>query len=343
MNHSEIKINAGLIANARMWESMDANTNYNKRNFLLLRNLMIPTGAQIPTQFKEKVQLVSNIIKSHLGSLKPVFVKDIKVNSVYLLPFGGDAQHFDAVRINCETPKDALEIKNRILDERNKIDGIWKDCEVYNDTVKATRVRVSIMTSIARRLRETGLDITVSRYTDSPMVIIKENGRIRQQLTYVDSVLKHGALLSNEDIAKARNLAGTSFKGFLEQVFLIIKETGVNVEIPTPAGIALSLSGSNQTPIGASRGAYRGRGGLRGRGGFNGGNRPVQGVNPQGFMITANSNQGPNLFGSNTTFQSGPQFQGFPAYQLNTSHVPMGQQQTGSNASIGQGFNYGGQ
>jgi len=124
------------------------------------------------------------------------------------------------------------------------------------------------MLAIARELRLKNTEASVNKFIDSPVLCLRKDNRVIKQLTFVDSVLQYGELLSPEDISKARRVAGTTFVGQLEQFFLVIGETGNIPQIPTPNGTFHQQSFDLNRTNGRGRGrgqAQRGRSG-RGRG-----------------------------------------------------------------------------
>lgn len=78
--------------------------------------------------------------------------------------------------------------------------------------------------STARKLRVRGLECLVTKYNDSPSIIMKRDGR-NVQLTFVEAMMEFGGELDTNDIGIARRIAGTTFKNTMEQYFLVLKET----------------------------------------------------------------------------------------------------------------------
>jgi len=52
----------------------------------------------------------------------------------------------------------------------------------------------------------------------------KKNGRIVRQLSFVDAIVKHGNIISDEDLIRAKRIAGRAYEGSLKEYFLILKE-----------------------------------------------------------------------------------------------------------------------
>ncbi|MBF0209110.1 MAG: hypothetical protein HQK53_19805 [Oligoflexia bacterium] len=134
-----------------------------------------------------------------------------------------------------------------------------------NDPVKSTRVRIFLLQAIARKLREADTtkkaDISVSRYSDTPTITFRREGRVIKQMSFVEAVTSHGRLVSFEEIAKARRIAGQVYTGVLENYFIIVPDV--------PSGPAASASFVTATTV-VTRGEKRpftgGRGAFTKRG-----------------------------------------------------------------------------
>lgn len=72
----------------------------------------------------------------------------------------------------------------------------------------------------------------VNRYADSPALLIKNGGRLINNLSYMDAVLQYSDKISLEYIDKATKIAGRSFPGQMEMNFLILKDTECEGHLP---------------------------------------------------------------------------------------------------------------
>lgn len=105
----------------------------------------------------------------------------------------------------------------------------------------------------------------VTKFSDSPTLLVRNGGRTIKNLTYVDAILQYGDKLSLEDIEKAKKIAGNSFTNQLETTFLVLKDDGTGDIIPTPRGTYIAPNrGNGNNQRGRGRGAWRGRGQQRG-------------------------------------------------------------------------------
>jgi len=279
----DARLNMGMVGTARVMEEMDGVKNYLHRNMVVLRQCIIPNGFVMPRVMKDKAEAIRILMLEQLAKLPAIQKTDVTVSSVFIFRVGATTTTFPDFRMTCGSNDDATEVKFRILAARETGQGIWSGCDVSSDTVKATRVRIAILSAIARELRVKEQDVSVNRFIDSPTLIIRKDSKIVKQLTYVDAVLEYGELVSPDDIARARRIAGQTMKGQLEQAFLIIKEIGVSHNIPVPCG-TYTFNAEGQ---GRGRGS-RGRGGRGARGYGRGSNFTAMG---QRRISTSGMNQ----------------------------------------------------
>ena len=134
-----------------------------------------------------------------------------------------------------------------------------------NSVTQATRVRIEIMRSIAKKLTTTSETAYVQGFISKPVLhyVVKEGmpshcSGTGRSYNFIDSVARFGDLLMPLDLAPAYKRAGDTFKGSMEHYFILLKEDD-----------ASNTSGANQFPLGrgsrGGRGARFVRGSARGR------------------------------------------------------------------------------
>lgn len=258
------QINKSLIQTARMSERMDGLENRSRRNFVVLRLVKIDPAIKIPEAMREKADFLLSYITLEIGKISPIAKGTVGVKSIFLIPAGGGGGYIQDVRLLCSSNEDAVEIRQRLLKAKEDKVGTWTDVEISNDPVKATRVRISLMQAVTRQINKGGdQEAVVSKYLDSPTLIIRNSGRVIKNLSFVDTILQYGEKLSAEDLQKAAKIAGRSFPNQMECTFLILKDDETDVSIPTPCGVFIQPARGN----GRGRGGdWRGRGNRRGRG-----------------------------------------------------------------------------
>ena len=130
-----------------------------------------------------------------------------------------------------------------------------------NSITQATRVRIEVMKAIAKKLTTLTENAYVQGFISRPVLryvsrdpavsLCAGTGR---SYSFVDSVSRFGDLVHGYELASTYKRAGTTFKGAMEQYFVILRE----------AEDAPVASGSNQLPVGV-RGGRGSQSGFRGR------------------------------------------------------------------------------
>ena len=149
-----------------------------------------------------------------------------------------------------------------------------------NSITQATRVRIEVMKSIAKKLTTLTENAYVQGFISKPVLryvsrdpavsLCAGTGR---SYSFVDSVSRFGDLVHGYELSSAYKRAGNTFKGAMEQYFVVLRE----------AEDAPVASGSNQFPVGfrGGRGSPSGfRGRVRGVRGYRG--RKRTGDSPPG-------------------------------------------------------------
>lgn len=253
----DTRVNQAMIASAKSQEQIDALYNKERKNLILVKSIGKRAGDVIPDDHSGKIRYIQGYVKEALATLPKDKQEIVNILSMYVMPFGEAHDSLPTIRLTCGSSTEAVEVRNRILIARNSKLFPWINAEVSNDPVKATRVRISLLMSVARKLRSGGQECIVTRFSESPSLILKRDGK-NVQLTFVEAMLEFGGRLDTNDVGIARRVAGNTFKNTMEQYFLVLKEMA-DVEIPCPV---LAQPGADVVqPELSSRGRAKGRGG----------------------------------------------------------------------------------
>ena len=99
---------------------------------------------------------------------------------------------------------------------------------VANSVTLATRVRLEVLRAIAKVCSNPNEDFFVMGFTPRPVLQIKrKTGGGQLVLTYVDAVVKYGGRVGESDLRLAYERAGLTFRGQMQQNFIILTEEGV--------------------------------------------------------------------------------------------------------------------
>jgi len=232
---TQLQFSTLQISTAKLKEELDALTNAQRRNILIIRKLEKDSSVVLPEDMPSKSKAVKEFFINKVKSLPVAHHKEFNVRSIFILKTPDSSTLYQDFRLFCVTPADATEIRNRILKARSQTISPWKQIEISNDPVRSTRVRIFLLQAIARKMRPTfDGDVIVNKYSDSPNLILKKNNRTVGQFSFVQAILKHGHLLSVDDVERAKVIAGIMFIGSLKDYFLVIEDTAIPEQIPTP-------------------------------------------------------------------------------------------------------------
>ncbi len=100
---------------------------------------------------------------------------------------------------------------------------------VANSVGLSTRVRVDILKAIAKKISGQSISAHVVAFISRPVMHVKSNTgatnvMVPKTFTFVDAVAQYGHAMLQFELADAYRRAGTSFKGQMEQMFVILRE-----------------------------------------------------------------------------------------------------------------------
>ena len=99
-----------------------------------------------------------------------------------------------------------------------------------NSVTLGTRVRLEILRSIAKECSNAEEDFFAIGFTSRPVLQVKKrNGSGQFALTFVDAVVRYGGRVGESDLGLAYERAGVTFKGQMQQNFVVLSERGVRI------------------------------------------------------------------------------------------------------------------
>ena len=126
---------------------------------------------------------------------------------------------------------------------------------VANCVTQATRVRLEILRAIAKKCCSNNEDMLVMGFTSRPILQIRrKDGGAQRTLTFVDAVAIFGKKVNEIDLALAYEKAGVTFRGQMEQNFVVLADKGVKEGGRQPrgggaSGIPVILTGGNKRTL----------------------------------------------------------------------------------------------
>ncbi len=130
------------------------------------------------------------------------------------------------VEIKLDTKETAFKIRNTFVTKKKGGEDFGR-LHIANSVCLATRVRVDILRAFAKQFGgDGGDDMYVSAYSSRPVLHIKERNRTQRPyaLTFADAIARYGMTIDDDNLGEAYRRAGNSFKGQLEQHFVVLKE-----------------------------------------------------------------------------------------------------------------------
>jgi hypothetical protein len=192
------------------------------------------------------------------------------------------------MEVKLDSVENAGAIRKAFADKRSKkeLPESWSNLFITNSVNLATRVRIDLMKSIARKITNKSELAYVSGFISRPMLHIKAapvvaNSRPLRSFTFIDAVSKFGRLLRFEDLDAAYSRVGNAFEGQVAQNFVVMNNqdhdsfrtgaSGGSFGSGAPPGGSRSGSGSSSRAGahaggrggGASHRGDRGKGGSK--------------------------------------------------------------------------------
>jgi hypothetical protein len=139
--------------------------------------------------------------------------------------------HIPLVEVKLDSTANAALIRRAFADKKKEAGVDLGRIFIANCVNLATRVRVDILKSIARKVSNKDVSAHVVPFISRPVMHVRptenaEPGRPDMTYTFVDAAVKFGHLVKQAELGEAYRRAGTAFKGQLAQNFIVLKESG---------------------------------------------------------------------------------------------------------------------
>jgi uncharacterized membrane protein YgcG len=250
---------------ARLRDEIDSETNRKREDRTLVTGFVDPT--KLPKITAERNEALKTIAKEFCQNLKDDFDGTIM--------FATTSGRLDKGNLMLEFRIDdvekAREIRKIFATRRaagNMPEG-FENVQVMTAITLATKVRIEIMKTIARRIESSTETAYVPTFLPRPIMHIKaksdrsESGtrgkhdprRHIGSLTFADSIMQYGGLISGNDLEPAYKKAAGNFRGQMRQHFVVLEDSDYRprYSYPPPAvGSGTSGSGGSSGTSGTS-------------------------------------------------------------------------------------------
>lgn len=221
----QVELNTCLLRSlhlrtAAQAETLDAHSNTLNLNFVMISG--VPTslfpmaGEDLPG---------TKVVMDKLIKYTPLLISGIKfaVYAKYIKHQPDKLPNIKVCFINADT---ALAFRDSANKLRVAKKDFWGSVYVSNDPTKSTRVRISILQALTKRLAllpaNTGKTIFVSRFDVKPQLCFKFGGRVEKRFDFVAAMEKYRSLLKPEDKEAAKKVAGKSFSDDELRQFIVL-------------------------------------------------------------------------------------------------------------------------
>ena len=268
----QIKMNfANNLMMARVREEIDSIGNRAKEDRVVLSGLKSKTP--MPAENKARIEWLKDLVMKIFGELVTNFP-----GKIFYLSQGKQMDLFlPMVEVKLDKTEHAMAVRKAFAQKR-KSKSLSSDLEslfVTNCVNLATRVRIDILKSIARKVSNDKDLAYVSGFISRPMMHIKKAGapaniKPLKLFTFIDAVTRFHGLLTRADLVTAYERAGRAFQGQLENNFVVLNEEDQEQVLGTattrartgtgrgPRGRGDGPSGANATPRGSGSGSGKG-------------------------------------------------------------------------------------
>jgi hypothetical protein len=218
------------VLTAEMREDIDSLENENLKQTIVVRKLKVLDDETVPKEKKalrsyiQKVAraLVAKILdQSDVGSVRyaaPLysFIDPTKKdNAVGLVP---------PFKVGFTTKDAAIRFREAALKKAKEENSEYKKTYFTFFQSSGTRVRTMLLWSLADILKTETKDVWVAQNQAKPTLQIKEDGRIKESLTFVKAMVKYSEKVPIKVIEEATKLAKKNYGGNLKETFIILKD-----------------------------------------------------------------------------------------------------------------------
>jgi len=213
------------LAMARIYEEQDFTKNSSRENRVTLGSLHL--SESLPKDRPGQLSILKSRVQSLIDDLykqgsKPEIL-GISLKSAGLTPKGA-VRDFDII---FKSPSQAFNFR-KVLGVESRKDGPFKGLYVSNCVTHSTKVRIDILSAIARKLSTNTKQSFCQSFISRPVLHLRNRDGAGQSrvFTFVDAVREFGDLMSKEDLSAAYRRAGSIYSGVVSRFFVILKDRG---------------------------------------------------------------------------------------------------------------------
>ena len=217
-----VRQNNDSLVFARIREELDFLANAKKEDRVVVTGLT--SLVSMPTGLDEGKRWVHGIVESALNQ--------IVEGSASMIQFINSGRSYRGEVPVCEVKMKEKGWAEKIRKEFGKLRKEGKTTRggifIANSVTLATRVRLEVLRAMAKKCSNEEYDMHVMGFTSRPVLQVKrKDGGGQFVLTFVDAVVRYGGRVAGSDLRLAYERAGMSFKGQMQQNFVVLNDKGV--------------------------------------------------------------------------------------------------------------------
>jgi len=241
---------------ARLRDEMDSETNRKREDRTLVTGFVDP--AKLPKVAAERNEALKEIAKGFCLT----FNENFDGNIMFATTSGRMDKGNLMLEFRIDEVEKAREVRKAFAIRRaaNDLPAGYEKVQVTTVITLATKVRFEIMKAIARRIESDSETAYVPTFLPRPILHIKAKsdrssseprGRDPRKhlssLTFADSIMQYGGLISGSDLEPAYKKAAGNFRGQMRQHFVVLEdlEHRSRFAVPPPAVAKPGTSGTS--------------------------------------------------------------------------------------------------
>jgi hypothetical protein len=208
---------------ARIKEDMDWGANKAKEDRLIITGI---TSKTVPPKNPEERKVwMGKIVSDILEAVIPNFQGKI----VFVNQMKSKGQQIPMVEVKLDSVKNASDVRKAYAEKKKEKVDLGR-IFIANSVTLATRVRVNILKAIARKLSNKDTSAHAVPFISRPVMHVRptETSEVwspPKTFSFVEAAVRFGHLVKQVELGEAYRRAGNSFKGQLEQHFLLLRES----------------------------------------------------------------------------------------------------------------------
>ena len=208
------------MVTARIREELDFLSNMKKENRIIVTGLA--SRVPMPVGSEEKKKWLKDMVGGVLNQ-----IEEGSADHITSVSQGWRGSHnIPLAEVKMDTAERAGEIRKKFATKKRA----GKDFgRVYlaNCVTLGTRVRVDILKAMSKCLSTERETMFVSAFSSRPLLHVrpKDDGKRSMAYTFADAITRFGAGLGKNDLGEAYRRAGNSFKGQLQQNFVVLYDS----------------------------------------------------------------------------------------------------------------------